>query len=56
MKNHLAPRDVDETPHRFKRFLNGKVYINSIGSFWSFAKERLMKYNALNPKKIRSLP
>lgn len=28
-----------------KRFANGKVYINGIEGFWSYAKERLMKYH-----------
>ena len=31
-----------------KRFVNGKVYINGIEGFWSFAKERLMKYHGVN--------
>lgn len=35
-----------------KRFVNGKVYINGIEGFWSFAKERLMKYHGVNPKKF----
>jgi len=35
-----------------KRFVNGKVYINGIKGFWSFAKERLMKYHGVNPKKF----
>jgi transposase len=35
-----------------KRFVNGKVYINGSEGFWSFAKERLMKYHGLNPKKF----
>jgi len=30
-----------------KRFVNGKVYINGIDVFWSFAKERLMKYHVM---------
>src|SRR4030066_963537 len=30
-----------------KRFVNGKVYINGIEGFWSFAKERLMKYHGV---------
>jgi transposase len=32
--------------------LNGKVYINGIEGFWSFAKERLMKYHGVNPTKF----
>lgn len=35
-----------------KRFANGKVYINGIEGFWSFAKERLMKYHGVNPEKF----
>jgi transposase len=35
-----------------KRFVNGKVYINGIEGFWSFAKERLMKYHGVNPNKF----
>lgn len=35
-----------------KRFANGKVYINGIEGFWSFAKERLMKYHGVNPQKF----
>ena len=30
-----------------KRFSRGKVYINGIEGFWSFAKERLIKHTAL---------
>jgi len=33
-----------------KRFGNGKVYINGIEGFWSYAKERLMKYHGVSPK------
>jgi transposase len=35
-----------------KRFANGKVYINGIEGFWSFAKERLMKYHGVVPRKF----
>ena len=35
-----------------KRFVNGKVYINGIEGFWSFAKERLMKYHGVKPEKF----
>ena len=35
-----------------KRFVNGKVYINGIEGFWSFAKERLIKYHGVNPVKF----
>jgi len=31
-----------------KQFVNGKFYINSIEGFWSFTKERLMKYRGMN--------
>ena len=34
------------------RFVNGKVYINGIVGFWSFAKERLMKYHGVDPEKF----
>lgn len=34
------------------RFVNGKVYINGIEGFWSFAKERLMKYHGVRPGKF----
>jgi len=35
-----------------KRFVNGKVFINGIEGFWSFAKERPMKYHEVNPVKF----
>jgi transposase len=35
-----------------KRFVNGRVYINGIEGFWSFAKQRLMKYHDVNSKKF----
>jgi transposase len=35
-----------------KRFANGKVYINGIEGFWSFAKERFMKYHGVDPMKF----
>jgi transposase len=34
------------------RFVNGKVYINGIEGFWSFAKERLQKFHGVDPKKF----
>lgn len=34
------------------KFANGKVYINGIEGFWSFAKERLMKYHGIDPGKF----
>ncbi len=33
-----------------KRFANGKVYINGIEGFWSFAKERLLRFHGLTPR------
>jgi transposase len=30
-----------------KRFANGKVYINRIEGFWSYAKERLLKFHGV---------
>jgi len=35
-----------------QRFANGKVYINGIEGFWSYAKERLAKYHGVNPNKF----
>jgi len=35
-----------------QKFANGKVYINGIEGFWSFAKERLMKYHGIDPGKF----
>ncbi|HPD77673.1 MAG TPA: IS1595 family transposase [Spirochaetota bacterium] len=35
-----------------KRFGNGKVYINGIEGFWSFAKERLLKYHGVSKEKF----
>ena len=31
------------------RFANGRVYINGIEGFWSFAKERLAKFHGMSP-------
>jgi transposase len=39
-----------------KRFVNGKVYINGIEGFWSFAKEHLMKCQGVFPNKFPLLP
>jgi len=33
-------------------FANGKSHINSIESFWAYAKERLAKYHGISPKKL----
>lgn len=35
-----------------KKFANGKVYINGIEGFWSFAKERLLKYHGVDAGKF----
>lgn len=35
-----------------KEFKQGKVYINSIEGFWSFAKERLIKFHGISPRKF----
>ena len=35
-----------------KKFANGKVYINGIEGFWSFAKERLLKYHGVDAQKF----
>jgi len=34
------------------RFSQGKVYINGLEGFWSFAKERLMKHHGISPKQF----
>ncbi len=35
-----------------KYFSSGKVYINGLEGFWSFAKERLMKYHGVSNEKF----
>lgn len=35
-----------------KYFSSGKVYINGLEGFWSFAKERLMKYHGVSKEKF----
>jgi len=35
-----------------KVFANGKVYINGIEGFWSFAKERMAKHHGVSPGKF----
>ncbi len=35
-----------------KYFAAGKVYINGIEGFWSFAKERLMKHHGISKKRF----
>jgi transposase len=37
--------------HKYK-FKQGKVYINGIEGFWSFAKERLMKHHGISKEKF----
>lgn len=43
--NHLS---VDHNT----RFANGKVYINGIEGFWSFAKERMAKHHGISSSKF----
>ena len=33
-----------------KRFANGKVYINGVEGFWSYAKGKLLKFHGLSPE------
>ena len=35
-----------------KFFANGKVYINGVEGFWSYAKERLIKFHGISKKKF----
>jgi transposase len=35
-----------------KRFARGRVYINGLEGFWSFAKERLAKYHGISPQRF----
>lgn len=35
-----------------KRFARGKVYINGLEGFWSYAKERLIKHHGVSPKRF----
>jgi len=35
-----------------KRFSNGKVYINGLEGFWSYAKERLIKHHGVSKGKF----
>ena len=35
-----------------KRFASGKVYINGIEGFWSYAKERLIKHHGISKRKF----
>jgi len=36
------------TSSKSVRFSNGKVYINGIEGFWSYAKERLLKFHGVS--------
>ncbi len=38
-----------------KRFANGKVYINGMEGFWSYAKERLIKHHGYPKKSSRCI-
>lgn len=35
-----------------KKFVNGKVYINGLEGFWSYAKERLIKFHGVSKQKF----
>ena len=35
-----------------KRFSSGKVYINGLEGFWSYAKERLIKHHGVSKEKF----
>ena len=35
-----------------KRFAKGKVYINGVEGFWSYAKERLIKHHGISPARF----
>lgn len=35
-----------------KRFASGKVYINGLEGFWSYAKERIMKFHGVSKEKF----
>jgi transposase len=35
-----------------KRFSTGKVYINGLEGFWSYAKERIMKFHGVSKEKF----
>lgn len=35
-----------------KYFAKGRVYINGLEGFWSYAKERLMKHHGISPKRF----
>ena len=35
-----------------KRFVTGKVYINGLEGFWSYAKQRLIKFHGVSKEKF----
>jgi transposase len=35
-----------------KRFVRGKVYINGLEGFWSYAKERIIKFHGVSKEKF----
>lgn len=35
-----------------KNFVKGRVYINGLEGFWSYAKERLMKHHGISPQRF----
>lgn len=35
-----------------RRFSRGKVHINGLEGFWSYAKERLAKHHGVSPRKF----
>ena len=35
-----------------KRFSSGKLYINGLEGFWSYAKQRLMKFHGVSKQKF----
>lgn len=39
--------EMDESYFGEKRFANGKVYINGIEGFWSYAKERVLMFHGV---------
>ena len=41
-----------KTVNHKKIFARGKVYINTVEGFWSFAKERMAKYHGVTRKKF----
>jgi transposase len=35
-----------------KKFVTGKVYINGLEGFWSYAKQRLIKFHGVSKEKF----